>query len=195
MLGNMQKLARAMALFGGVVLSFLVILICLSVAGRGISTFAHWETIQSLLPKLSAGLINTKVGPIPGDFEIVEAGIAFAIFSFLPLCQLHAGHASVDIFTSFLPKQTNAWLTAFGDVCLTSLIILITWRLLEGTWDKYQNGETTFILRFPVWWAYLASVIAAFIASIVALYSAIARVMEATTGRKMTPEGDEGAVH
>jgi hypothetical protein len=47
----------------------------------------------------------TTFGPVKGDFEVVEAGIAFSIFAFLPICQLHGGHATVDIFTNLMPKR------------------------------------------------------------------------------------------
>jgi len=194
MLKLVETVSRAIAILGGLVLSVLVFLVCVSVAGRGVNTFAHWSWLEQVSPELGVYLAGTGIGPLPGDFEVVEAGIAFAIFSFLPLCQLYAGHATVDIFTSHLSKRINLWLVAFWEVCLTSLILLITWRLFLGTLDKFENGETTFILRFPVWWAFALSVFAASIASLVAIYCAFGRVTEAATGRKLTPTG-VGAIH
>ena len=194
MLTIMERLARAMALLGGLVLTLLVVLTCLSVAGRGANTFAHWDWLEAAAPGLAAWLAGTGIGPIPGDFELVESGIAFAIFAFLPLCQLHSGHATVDVFTSQMSARVNDWLKAVWEVLLTALILLITWRLFVGLTDKIGNGETTFILQFPVWWAYAASFVAACAASIVALYCAWARVMQALTTRRLLPEG-EGAEH
>ena len=66
----------------GLVLSALILLICVSIVGRTIG-----------------------IGPINGDYELVEAGIAFSIFAFLPLTQITAGHATVDIFTNSLPPK------------------------------------------------------------------------------------------
>ena len=50
------------------------------------------------------------LGPVPGDFELVEVGTGFAVFAFLPWCQLKRGHATVDLFTSevFAPARTGS---------------------------------------------------------------------------------------
>ena len=60
--------------------------------------------------------------------------------------------------------------------------------------NKMSYGETSFLLQFPVWWAYGLSFVAAVVASIVAVYCAAARVLELITGRKYMPHS-EGAVH
>ena len=172
-----ERLARLMALIGGLVLTLLVVLVSVSVLGRGGNTFAHWDGFASVAPGLSQALLATGIGPIPGDFELVEAGIAFAIFAFLPICQLHGGHATVDVFTSYLPARANAALIAFWEVLLSLVILLITWRLFSGMLSKLDNGETTFILQFPIWWAYAASVAAAIGASVVAVCCAVTRVL------------------
>ncbi|MCK0149215.1 TRAP transporter small permease [Marivita sp. S6314] len=176
-----------MAVMGGVVLTFLVILTCVSVLGRGLNTMGHSDWLVGLSESFAGWLIAAGVGPVTGDFEIVEAGIAFAIFAFLPICQLYGGHATVDVFTSALSAKTNAWLAAFWDVVLTLVILLITWRLTAGMLDKIGNGETTFLLQFPIWWAYAASLAAAVVASITALYCAVGRVTFAATGRSILP--------
>lgn len=190
----MERIARMMALLGGLVLTGLVLLVCVSVAGRGGITFAHWDWLQVAAPRLAAWLASSGIGPVNGDFELVEAGIAFAIFAFLPLCQLHSGHATVDVFTSYLPKRANAWLITLWEVVFSAVILLITWRLFAGMLAKFGNGETTFILQFPVWWAYAASIFAAGVASVVAVYCAVARVLERFSGRRLLPDG-EGPGH
>ena len=143
---------------------------------------------------MANALIATGIGPITGDFELVEAGIAFAIFAFLPICQLHGGHATVDVFANFMPRGMNRFLLAFWEVVLTAVILLITWRLYAGMQNKLDYGETTFLLQFPVWWAYGASFAAAVIASLVGIYCAFARVAELATGRQFLKQS-EGAVH
>lgn len=183
-----ERLARGMAVIGGVVLTALVLLTCISVLGRGLNTMGHSDWLTGLSDALAGGLIATGVGPVTGDFEVVEAGIAFAIFAFLPICQLYAGHATVDVFTSRLSDRVNGWLVAFWEVVLTLVILLITWRLFAGLVDKLGNGETTFLLQFPIWWAYAASFVAAVVASITAVYCALGRVLLAATGRSILPE-------
>ncbi|MBO9402457.1 TRAP transporter small permease [Shimia sp. R9_3] len=178
-----ERLARLMAVAGGVVLTLLVGLTCLSVLGRGLNTLGHSDLLRGLLEKVAAGLISSGVGPINGDFELVEAGVAFAIFSFLPICQLYKAHATVDIFTNALPRRANRILTAFWELVLSAVILLITWRLFVGMQNKLSYGETTFILQFPIWWAYGLSFIAACVASIVSIYCAAMRLVEMLVGR------------
>ena len=177
------RLARLMALLGGAVLLVLIAITCVSVLGRGLNTFGHSALLGDLAPGLAEALLASGVGAVTGDFEIVEAGIAFAIFAFLPICQLSAGHATVDIFTDQLPAAVNRVLVAVCEVALTLVVLLIAWRLFEGLQGKYRNGETTFLLQFPVWWAYGASFAASVIAGLIALYAAGVRLSGLLTGR------------
>ena len=187
MLKFVTLLARGMALLGGLILTALVILVCVSVLGRGGNTFAHWDVIETSAPGLSAAILGAGIGPVPGDFEIVEAAIAFAIFAFLPLCQLRSAHATVDVFTASLHRRAKVSLQAFWEVALTLAILLITWRLGAGFLDKIETGETTMFLGIPGWWAYGASLLAALCASVVALFCAYARLREALTGEAILP--------
>lgn len=186
-----RTMARVMAILGGIVLTALILMVCASILGRSGNTLGHLDTLAGAVPELSNML--KSVGPVPGDFEIVEAGIAFSIFAFLPLCQLRGGHATVDVFTSFLSAGTNRWIRAFWEVVLTVAILLITWRLGVGMMSKISTGETTLLLGFPKWWGFAASFVAALTASAVALFCAYARVSEAATGHALLE--NEGAAH
>jgi TRAP-type C4-dicarboxylate transport system permease small subunit len=185
----MERTARVTAIVGGLVLTALIVLVCISVLGRGGNTFGHSALLTELAPGLANRLIGTGIGPVQGDFEILEAGIAFAIFSFLPICQLYGGHASVDVFTTFLSRGANRWIVAFWEVVLALVTILISWRLFVGMLDKLGNGETTFLLQFPIWWAYAASVAASLVAVLIAVFCAAARVNGLITGRDELPLG------
>lgn len=136
------------ALLGGVVLVALTLLTVSSVTGRA--------------------LIPMGLGPIPGDFELVEAGVAFAVFAFLPWCQFNRGHASVEIFTQFLPGGINRVLDVVIDVLMFAVAVLLFRQHGLGTLDKTAYGETTFILQFPIWWAYAAALSGAFVFVLVA---------------------------
>ncbi|HPQ96683.1 MAG: TRAP transporter small permease subunit [Thiothrix sp.] len=190
----MERVARIMAILGGLVLTALIIMTCVSVLGRGLNTLGHSAFLTGLAPGLAGWLVQAGVGPVQGDFELVEAGIAFCVFAFLPLCQLHRGHATVDIFTNALPRPVNAFIIAFWEILLTLAILLISWRLFVGMLDKHNYAETTFILQFPVWWAYAASFMAALVASIVALYCAFAHIQALRQGKSLEPSG-QGAIH
>ncbi|MEQ3708037.1 MAG: TRAP transporter small permease [Tateyamaria sp.] len=181
-------LARASAIIGGLVLVGLIILTTLSIVGRELSKLGHtWA--DGWFPGLGQALINSGIDEINGSYELTEAGVAFAIFAFFPVCQFYGQHATVDMFTSALPRRVLGWLRAFWEVVLTAVIIFISLRLYEGMLRYLGNGETTLFLQFPVWWAYAASVGAAAIASLTALYCAWARIAEAATGHAILPEG------
>lgn len=182
-----EALSRTMALLGGLVLLGLVIFTCVSILGRSLNTLGHADWLTALAPGLAKRLLATGVGPLSGDFELVEAGIAFAIFAFLPVCQFYGGHATVDVFTRALGPRVNRLILAFWEVLLALAILLLTWRLFDGLAGKYQNGETTFLLQFPLWWAYGASFVASMIAAVVSLYCAFSRVAEVATGGVYLP--------
>ncbi|MCP5037278.1 MAG: TRAP transporter small permease, partial [Rhodobacteraceae bacterium] len=173
----MEKLARGMAVLGGVALSFLIILTCLSVLGRALNTFLHRQ-VEAIAPGAAKWFLDLGIGPITGDFELVEAGVAFAIFAFIPLCQITAGHASVDIFTNQLPRGANRFLIMITDIVFAVVLIVIAYKLYDGMLSKRRYGETTFLLQFPIWWAYAASLFAAVTAAIAGAYMAVVRVAE-----------------
>ncbi|MEL7091298.1 MAG: TRAP transporter small permease subunit [Pseudomonadota bacterium] len=177
-------LARASAMIGGIVLLGLIVLTTLSIIGRELSKLGH-----AMDNGIGAAIVALGVDEIRGTYELTEAGVAFAIFAFLPVCQFYGQHATVDVFTSGLRPRALGWLRAFWEIVLTGVILFIALRLFEGMQRYLGNGETTLFLQFPVWWAYALAVGAATIASVVALYCAFARVVEAATGRAILPEG------
>ena len=161
-LAAIEWLARALAILGGLVLVAITLLTVISITGRG--------------------FVRYGLGPIPGDFELVEAMTAFAVFSFLPWCQLRRAHASVDVFTNFLPDRVNRFIDLVSELLMTALIVLIAWRLWYGMMDKIRYQETTFILQSPVWWCFAAAMFAVSIAVIVSFYVLALRAHEAFTG-------------
>lgn len=187
-------LARGLAALGGIVLTALILLTCASVIGRGGNTFAHSDFLTGIAPGFAEALVGSGIGPVKGDFEIVEAGIAFAVFAFLPWCQLRQGHASVDVFTSLLSERVNRMIMAFWEVLFALTLILLSWRLFVGMAGKVANGETTFLLQFPIWWAYAASFAASLVAALVGVYTAGMRVWGVILGREILPASG-GSAH
>lgn len=187
----MMGLARVMAILGGLVLSFLILLTCVSILGRILNGIFHGEFMESIAPGFSKWMIDIGVGPVNGDFELLEAGVAFAIFAFLPLCQITGGHASVDILTNQFSRGTNRFLRMITEVIFAAVLVLIAWRLYAGMMSKWGYGETTFLIQFPIWWAYAASFVGAVVAAIVGIYMAAVRVLEFFTGRIIILDGQE----
>ena len=188
MLNAIDKLAKGFALLGGVALSFLILLTCVSIAGRSLNSFFHGEWAQNVIPELANYLIKLGVGPINGDFELVEAGMVFAIFAFLPLCQWQGAHAKVTIFTSKLPSKAQQFLIAIIECIFALVLIIIAKQLFEGMDSKRNSGQVTLLLEFPLWWSYALGLSAAIVAALVATVLAGTRLIEVTTGRILLPE-------
>lgn len=189
----MNRLARFMAILGGIVLTALIILVCVSVLGRTLNSLLHAGPVVAILGDFAKTLLDLGVGPILGDFELVEAGVAFAIFAFIPFCQITGGHATVDIFTSALSVKANRLIQMVVEVVFAAVLILIAMQLYEGMLSKMQYRETTFLLQFPVWWSYAASLFAAVISALVGVYMAVVRVAEFFGNRTIISVG--GAEH
>nr|WP_040604341.1 TRAP transporter small permease subunit [Sagittula stellata] len=187
-------LARLMALLGGAVLTFLILITCLSIIGRAGNSLLHGMVGAGFLPGLAQGLIDWGIGAIPGDFELVEAGMAFCIFAFLPFCTVTGGHAAVDVFTNFLPRMANRVLEVAISILFAVVLVVIALQLEEGMARKVSSGQTTLLLQFPVWWAYALSLTGAAVAAVVGVYMAIVRIYELMTGRVIAPNA-VGADH
>lgn len=186
------NLSRAFAYLGGLMLSALVVMTCLSVLGRWANGQLHDMVSTGIMPGLAQWLLDLGIGVIRGDFELVEAGIAFSIFAFLPYCQITGGHAAVDIFTARLPARADRMLRAVTEAVFAAVLVLIAVQLGAGMFSKLQTGQTTFLLQFPLWWAYALSLSAASVAAMVAVYMACMRMAEAWTGRTLLPAAAVG---
>lgn len=143
-------LARLTAYAGGLSLLVVIALTCVSVIGRALD--------------------GLGLGPIPGDIELVEFGIGFAVFAAMPYAQYARAHARVDLFKPLFGNALNRLLDLIGDLFLLWFSFLVAWRLWLGMIDKGAYGETSFILQIPVVWGYRAAMLTCVIAVVVALF-------------------------
>jgi uncharacterized membrane protein YidH (DUF202 family) len=187
------RLSTGMAMAGGLMLSALVLLTCASILGRELNDLLQPVRHVALAGWLLDGL---GVGAIDGDFELLEAGMAFTVFAFLPLTQITLGHASVDVFAAMLPRAFNRWLLLAIEIAFALVLILIAVQLWSGMMSKMGSGQTTLRLQFPVWWGYALAVVPAILAAAVGVWCAAARGIEALTGRtileregELSPDG------
>ena len=187
------NLSRIFAYLGGAMLSVLILLTCVSVIGRKLNDVLHGMVADDLFPSVAQWFLDAGVGVIKGDFELIEAGIAFSIFAFLPLCQITGGHAAVDIFTAKLRPRANRVLRAAIEALFAAVLVLIAVQLGSGMLSKMRSGQTTFLLQFPLWWAYALSLSGALAATLVGVYMAVVRIGEALTNRTILTE--EGVEH
>ena len=177
-----MRVSTAMAMAGGAMLLALVLLVCASVAGRELNEILRegWLAGTAFADWAVNGL---GLGSIDGDFELVEAGMAFVIFAFLPLTQATVGHASVDLFAERLPRAVDRWLGAVIEAVFAAVLILIAVQLWGGLQTKLAAGQVTIRLGFPIWWAYALAMVPAVLAALVGVWCAWARLVEAATGR------------
>lgn len=190
----MLRLSRWMAYLGGLVLCVLIIMTCISILGRSMIDVLNSAAVQALMPAAANWLLAAGVGPIKGDFELVEAGVAFSICAFLPLCTLTGGHASVDVFTNMMSERAVHRLRVFTDMVLAAVMVILAVQLFAGMQSKINSGQTSFLIEFPVWWAYAASFVGLAVTALVSVYVAGARLAELVTGRIILPL-EAGADH
>lgn len=170
--GFSHFIARVVAVAGGIVLVMLVAMTVLSISGRALSSFG--------------------LGPVQGDFELVEAGIGFAIFAFLPWCTLNRGHATVEILAPLFGNRFNRALDALSSAVLLVIAIFLTWRHWLGTLDKMSYGESTMILQMPVWWGYMAAALAACVFVFICAFCLLRSLVELAQDKHVDTMG---AVH
>jgi TRAP-type C4-dicarboxylate transport system permease small subunit len=144
----LHRAATTVALMGGAILFALTLLTVISVVGRVMFS-----------------------APIPGDFELVEVGMAVAIFAFLPYCQIVHGNVIVDLFTARATPRTQALLDAAGNLIYTAIAALLTWRVALGALEIRGYNETTMVLRVPVWWGYVPAVVCLAFLTVVCAYT------------------------
>lgn len=180
-------LSRLIAYLGGLVLVCLILVTCVSVAGRALNGLLHGDMLQNLAPAFAQWAIDLGVGPVNGDFEIVEAGVAFSIFAFLPLCQITNSHASVEIFTNALSPKSNRVLQLIIDTAFALVLALIAFQLYNGMLSKMNSGQTTLLLEYPVWWGYAICMLGAAIAAVVGVYVACVRIAELLCSKQIMP--------
>ena len=97
--------------------------------------------------------------PLPGDFEMVEVLVAVAAFAFLPYCQLTDANVTADIFTARASRRTVAVFGLIASLTALGFALLLLWRMYFGLLDYRQYVETTAILRFPIWMAYVPALV------------------------------------
>ena len=132
----LYRIARALAIFGGVILSAMALMTTVSIAGR--AAFSE---------------------PVRGDFEIVAIGTGIAVFAFLPWCQLTRGNVIVDFFMDKAPVRAKALCDAIGGMLYVALGALLTWRMVYGGIDMRQYAELSLTLNFPRWTTFPISVV------------------------------------
>ena len=119
-----------------------------AIAGGGVCCVVGVLTVASIAGRA------TISRPIPGDVELTQFGVAFAIALFLPWAQLRGSNIIVDFFTQRSRAATLARLDAIGSLLLAAMVALLAWRAAAGALAVSAAHESTMILELPMWWTY-----------------------------------------
>jgi TRAP-type C4-dicarboxylate transport system permease small subunit len=142
----LDRVGVVLAYCGGAIVAAVGVMSAVSIIGR--SAFSH---------------------PIMGDFELVEIATAVAGTLFLPYCQASGGNIVVDLFTLGASERTRDWLDRFGAFLSAVMFIVVGWRAAVGSIDLYRSGESSMLMRFPVWLGYAGVLPGVFAAGLVGL--------------------------
>jgi len=108
--------------------------------------------------------------PIQGDFELVQLACAVCVAAFLPYCQWQKANIIVDFFTARASNRTQSRLDAFGTLLLAIVLGLAAWRTGVGAISVKGSNETSMLMGFPIWIAYVCMVPSLALTSVVAFY-------------------------
>ncbi|MCK2046213.1 TRAP transporter small permease [Chromohalobacter moromii] len=151
---------RLAAIIGGLIVAALSLMTVASILGRWISSLPFIRDVAAL----------SWVGPVTGDYEMVEMGTAIAVFLFLPYCHLRGGHVTVDLLVMRAPLGVQRFLAVLSEALFLLVSCLMTWRLYHGLLDKHRYMETSMLLGIPLWWGYVAGIVGFALLSLVCLY-------------------------
>jgi TRAP-type C4-dicarboxylate transport system permease small subunit len=152
-IGALGALTRGLAFAGGALLVLAIVITLVSVIGRyGFGA------------------------PVPGDYELVEITCAVGVFLFFPYTHAVNGNITAEFFTSGLSKRWRRVLDIGNDVVFALVAVALTWRVGAGLLEKFTSGETTILIRIPLWWAYGVAVLSLGLLAIVCVMRIAARI-------------------
>ena len=157
---SLETPCRVAAISGGLLVAALAIITVVSILGRWVAS----------APVLSDMTMLEWVGPITGDYELVEMGTAIAVFLFLPYCHLRGGHVTVDLLVMHAPPMIQRLLAVVAETLFLVVAGLMTWRLYHGLLDKRRYMETSMLLDIPLWWGYVGGLVGFALLTLVCLY-------------------------
>lgn len=92
--------------------------------------------------------------PIVGLNDTYAMFAAIVIASSFPLCIAQRGNITIRFFGKFLGSRVSNLFETFGNLVTCGLFILMAWQLWLYADQLLEDGETTWILNWPVspWW-------------------------------------------
>lgn len=128
--------------------------------------------VIALLTTLNVPLKQFLGAPIRGEFEIVDLGVATAVFAFLPFAQLVRGYVIVEVFTERAPSGVKRFLDGLAGILFGICMAVVTWRMALGGFDIARTGDQTPILGLKLWWIFVVAVPSLALLTITCAYTA-----------------------
>jgi TRAP-type C4-dicarboxylate transport system permease small subunit len=122
-----DRLLRALALGGGVVLLGLMALIAFDVVMRYVLRI-----------------------PFLGAYEMTELAMALIVFLGLPYCAATGGHVAVDVLGSLLERPALRWLNTALPLAGAALTFVIAWQSVLYALESRSRGEATNMLKIDL---------------------------------------------
>ncbi|MEL6169193.1 MAG: TRAP transporter small permease subunit [Pseudomonadota bacterium] len=131
------RVIDAWALFGGALILIIVGATAINAAGFTANTLAR--------------LWGGSVPGLPGYEDAVTLLVGVAALAMFPYCQLHGGHAAVDVFMQKAPAWANRAITGVSAVAMAALAMTMAVMLVHGTLQTRADNVETAVLGWPVW--------------------------------------------
>ncbi|EPX85289.1 TRAP transporter small permease [Salipiger mucosus] len=125
------------ALAGGMLLLVIVLATAVNAAG--------------FTADMIAGLWGGDVPGLSGYEDGVTMLIGVAALAMFPYCQLHSGHAAVDIFMDRAPARVRRGVAILSGLLVTALALTMAVMLVFGTLETRSDNVETAVLGWPVW--------------------------------------------
>jgi TRAP-type C4-dicarboxylate transport system permease small subunit len=123
-----DRLLRALALCGGVLLLGLMALIAFDVVMRYVLRL-----------------------PFLGAYEMTELAMALIVFLGLPYCGATGGHVSVDVLGRWLDRPALRWVAVVVHLAGAALLAVMAWQAGIFALGSKARGEATNMLVIETW--------------------------------------------
>lgn len=123
----LERILRALALCGGVVLMGLMGLIAFDVVMRYVLRL-----------------------PFLGAYELTELAMVLIVFLGLPYCAITDGHVAVDAFDAWLNRPAFRWLHGVVALVGAALLAVMSWETVRYALRGKERGEATNMLKIDL---------------------------------------------
>lgn len=125
------------ALFGGMLLLLIVLATAVNAAG-----FTANAIVRSW---------GGTVSGLPGYEDAVTMLVGVAGLAMFPYCQLHGGHAAVDVFMQKAPYWANRTVSVLSGLAVIGIALGLAYMLILGAREIRADNVETAVLGWPVW--------------------------------------------